>query len=382
LINVLHIITELELGGAQKITLNILRNLNCAKFKTFLLSSSKGLLVKDAKELKNTQVFLTPFLKREINPFYDIIAFIVILKYIFKNNFTIVHTHSSKAGILGRWAAKLAGIPVIVHTYHGFGFNIKQKLLTRYFFVFLEKITAKITHKLIFVSTNNYQQAKSLNIGNKDNTTLIYAGIEKKKFLNNNINSSAIKKGLGIKKNEKAVGMIAPLKPQKAPLEYIEMANKILSKVSFVKFFLVGEGFMRTKAEELINSLGLNGNFILLGWRRDINKIIPIFDVVVLTSYWEGLPHVLIEAMFCEKPIVAYGVDGVCEIIKDGINGFMINPGDIESSSRRVLELLNNDNLSHRMGNAGYKMVKRRFSIAEVVSKTEQLYVNLTGLSR
>jgi len=376
LVNLLQIITELELGGAQSVTLSILKNLDHSKFKTHLFSSPKGLLVEDAKKLKNTSIYLTPLLKRDINSILDIITFINIIVYIIKNDIDIVHTHSSKAGILGRWAAKLAKVPVIIHTYHGFGFNIKQRWITRSIFIFLECLTAKISHKLIFVSKSNKDTARKLGIGDENKNVIISEGIEKNKFLTSEKKVSKFKEKWGFGKESKVVGMIAPLKPQKSPCSYVKIAKEVHKRLQSVQFFLIGDGYLRKDVEKLVSDLELNERFFLLGWRKDINRILPIFDVLVLTSYWEGLPHVLLEAMFCSKPVVAYGVDGNCDIVKDGKNGFIITPGEIISFADKICKLLKDDNLAEFMGNNGYKFVKDKFNIDGVVHKTEKLYLD------
>ncbi len=168
--------------------------------------------------------------------------------------------------------------------------------------------------------------------------------------------------------------MISCLKPQKAPADFVKIAKIVSDRLPSVKFFLIGDGFLRNNVEKMVDKLGLNSRFFLLGWRRDIHKIMPIFDVVVLTSYWEGLPHTLLEAMYCSKPVVAYGVDGVCEIIEDGVNGFIIKPGDIKTFTERIFQLLKDKYLAQQIGNSSYRMVKDKFNIDEMISKTEQIY--------
>ncbi len=145
-----HIITSLELGGAQQNTLYTVEHLDKDKFDVTLICGSGGLLDEDADRTGVRVVFI-PSLRRKIAPWFDIVAFLKLWEICKKENFTIVHTHSSKAGILGRWAARLAGVPVIIHTVHGWSFNDYQNPALRKFFIWLERLTANITTKIIAV---------------------------------------------------------------------------------------------------------------------------------------------------------------------------------------------------------------------------------------
>jgi len=163
-IKVAHIITKLEMGGAQDNTIYTVKNLNKEKFETILISGKGGILDEKVISDKEIKIIFVETLKREISPLNDIKAVFEIKKILDKEKPDIIHTHSSKAGIIGRLAGKLSGINKIIHTFHGFGFNNKQNLLLRNFFIFLEKISALITDKLIFVSKENLNIAINLNI--------------------------------------------------------------------------------------------------------------------------------------------------------------------------------------------------------------------------
>ncbi len=156
---VVHIITKLELGGAQQNTLFTVANLERSKYEPVLISGTEGILVEDAKKLKDVKVYLITELVREIRPFKDVISFLKIrriLKELKKpRSNIIVHTHSSKAGILGRWAARVAGINLIIHSVHGFSFNDYQPSFLRAFYIFIERVTSLVTTKFIAVSKAN-----------------------------------------------------------------------------------------------------------------------------------------------------------------------------------------------------------------------------------
>ncbi|MCP4649700.1 MAG: glycosyltransferase family 4 protein [PVC group bacterium] len=370
-INILHIITNLELGGAQKNALDIIEALDSARHNKFFISAEQGLLCERAKHLSEVQVYFLPELKRNISLWKDLLSLVKIISYIKRNNIELVHTHSSKAGIVGRWAAKLAGVKVIIHSIHGWSFNDYMHPIVKRVYVFLEKITSWITTSFIAVSNNDINKGIKHNIGQRKQYVLIRYGMrppveayqEKKKEM------------LGVDESLPVVGMVACLKPQKSPLDFVRMALALKKQNVDAGYVSVGDGILRKETETLIAKENSSKTIQLLGWRTDVEKIIPLFDVVVLTSLWEGLPIALLEAMSCAKPIVAYDTDGVREIVKDGINGFLIKPGEINSLANKVKVLLQDKTLAMRMGNKGKELFEESgFKTADMMQKIEALY--------
>ena len=227
---VVHIITKLELGGAQQNTLFTIAHLNRERFQPYLITNNEGILVSEAMALKGVTTFLLTELIREINPLMDIRALFKIrdiLRSLKKSDSAvIVHTHSSKAGILGRWAARFAGADVILHTFHGFGFHDFQTSPVRHFLIFLEKLTALITDKLITVSKANIHKGVKAGIFPRKKTVLIRSGIEMEEFTGIKVKKAQKKKELGVARNLPLATMIGCLKPQKAPLDYVEVIGR------------------------------------------------------------------------------------------------------------------------------------------------------------
>jgi glycosyltransferase involved in cell wall biosynthesis len=376
---VVHIITKLELGGAQQNTLFTIAHLNRERFRPYLITNNEGILVSEAMALKGVKTFLIPELIREINPFMDIRALLKIrgiLKAIKKNDSAmIVHTHSSKAGILGRWGARLAGADVIVHTIHGFGFHDHQPSPIRTFIILLEKLTAMSTDKFIAVSRANIQKGVEKGIFPVQKAILIRSGIELEDFTGVKVNKGDKKKELGVEPTLPLVTMIGCLKPQKAPLDYVEGAYLVLQEKD-AHFILVGDGILRETVEQRMGELGLENRFKLLGWRRDIPEILAATDIFVLTSLWEGLPRVLPQAMIMGIPIVATGVDGTPEAVTDGLNGFLVDPHDVRGMAEKIVYLLDHSEKAIDMGRRGKKMVEE-FDIWKMVSEQEELYLSV-----
>ena len=376
---VVHIITKLELGGAQQNTLFTVAHLDRERFRPYLITNNKGILVSEAMALKDIKTFFLPELIREINPVMDMRALFKIrgiLRSLKKNDSgMIVHTHSSKAGILGRWGARLAGADVIIHTIHGFGFHDHQSSLIRAFIILLEKLTATITDKFIAVSQTNIQTGIDKGIFPIQKATLIRSGIVLEEFSRIRVNKGNKKKELGVAPNHPLVAMIGCLKPQKAPLDYVEVAHLVLQEKD-AYFILVGDGILREKVEKQMAARGLGERLKLLGWRRDIPEILAATDIFVLTSLWEGLPRVLPQAMIMGIPIVATNVDGTPEAVTDGLNGFLVDPHDVRRMAEKIVYLLNHSEKARAMGVRGKDMVGE-FDIGKMVNDQEKLYLSL-----
>lgn len=376
-IKVCHIITKLELGGAQQNTLYTIEHLDKERFAPVLISGKGGILDTEAHVISGTKVYFANNLVREINPIKDLLAIIELWALLKKEKPDIVHTHSSKAGILGRWAAKLSGTPVIIHTFHGFGFNDFQKSLMKYLFVFLEKITAKITDKLIAVSKNNIEKGIKYGIGYPEKYTLIRSGIDIKKYTNFTADKNTKKKELGISPEEKVITTIGPFKPQKNLSDFINAAKQISEKFRNCKFLIIGDGEQKSYLEKLINESMLQDKVKILGWRRDIPEILAVSDIFILTSLWEGLPRSVLEAMSSGLPVIANEVDGVEEVIRNNENGFLTKPFEIEKTSEYAVKLLNDDKSAKSFGLKAKEAIDKQFDIDYMVEQQDELYKSL-----
>jgi len=370
-IKLLYIITKLELGGAQKQLLSLIRGLDKEKFSPFLFTAKSGLLLADALSIPELTIRKSQFLERNINPLKDTLSLIEIYWFIKKNNVEIVHTHSSKAGILGRLATRLAKVKIIVHTVHGWPFNECQPGLLRKLYIELEKFAAQFTHKLIVVSDYDKQIGLKNNIGTEIKYGLMRYGIDYDLF---NSKEKNIREELGIKENELVVTDISCFKPQKCPSDFIKLAYLAGKEFSSAKFILVGDGILRKYAEKLIFKLNLQKQVILTGWRKDIHAILSATDVLVLTSLWEGLPIVVLEAMAAKKPVIATHTGGVKEVIAEDKTGFLVPRHDIKKMSEKLVTLLRNEALRKQMGEAAKNNLGYNFTLENMVKYNQDLY--------
>ena len=361
-----HIVTTLELGGAQQNTLFTVANMS--SFRGILISGAEGIT-----EAEGIEAYRIGALVRKINPFKDIAAFFSLYSILRKIKPRIVHTHSSKAGILGRWAAFYAGVPVIIHTFHGFGFNDRQRACVRKAYILAEKMAAKISTALFAVSANNLEKALALGICPADKISVLHSGIDMKSW-EGRLSREEAKKNFGIARDVPVVGMVACFKAQKAPLDFIEVAARVKKLNPRAKFIMAGDGVLRGEIEKSIHRHRLGDDVILAGWRTDMEKVLPAFDVSVLTSLWEGLPRVSLEAGVCLIPQVLSDVDGVSEIIEDGVTGYLVKPHDIDTFVARIDFLIKNPDQGRLMAHKLKKKLTGDFDIRAMVRLIEQKY--------
>ncbi len=378
-LNILYVITKLELGGAQKQLLNLISCLDKERFQPFLFTAKNGLLLKDALSLSGLTLKESRCLERAINPIRDLLALAEIYLFIKKNNIDIVHTHSSKAGIVGRLAALLAGAKIIIHTVHGWAFNDYQPWWMRKLFIFLERFCANFTHKIIVVCTADKTKGLFLRIASAEKYTLIRYGINYADFISAYTGAKA---ELGIKNGEPVVGMISCLKSQKSPQDFIRLAFLLKRSLPGVRFILIGEGILRKALERLINKFNLQKEIILTGWRTDIPRLLSAMDVFVLTSLWEGLPICVLEAMAAGKPTVVTDTGGVREVVMEGETGFLVSPRDVPAMASKVAHLLENQKLKNALGKNSRLSLGPDFQLENMVKNHQDLYVNLSEKCR
>lgn len=376
-IRVAHIITRLELGGAQENTLYTVTHLDSQVYDCFLITGKGGILDSKAVSALGAKAIFVSSLVRPVHPWNDLLSLFVIYRLCRKEKFDLVHTHSSKAGILGRWAAKLAGVNKIVHTFHGFGFNDFQKPWTRWFFILAERVTALITDKMIVVSSENTKKALACKIGQPGQYIVIHSGIKVQEHLQLTVDKAIAGKKIGLAENVPVVGMVACFKPQKAPLDFILIAQLVKIKVPPVKFILIGDGDLRPAIEDLIKKLSLENTVLLPGWREDVPELIKLMDVCVLTSLWEGLPRVILEAFVSGIPVIATPADGTKEVIKDGLTGFLVNFHDLDSFAEKIIYCLTYPEKNKKVIANAAKLVTGSFNIETMVQEIANLYESL-----
>ena len=377
--SVVHIITLLEWGGAQENTLYTVGELDPARYERSLLSGRGGMLDSAAEKIAGCRFRRVDSLVREIRPLRDLraLASLTVLlreeKRRIRGAPLIVHTHSSKAGILGRAAARAAGADVIIHSLHGFGFHDGQPPAVTKFFVGLERLSSRWTDMFVAVSEENIRLGVREKIFPRDRCRLIRSGFDTGRFTSGSREEG--RRLLDIPGDVPVVGTVAVFKPQKAPHDFVEVARRVAAEVPNAWFVMVGDGELRPEVERALAKASLDVRFRMTGWRREIPDLLRAFDVFLLTSRWEGLPKVVPQALISGVPVVATAVDGTREIVDDGKDGFLCPPGDVEGLATRVLSVLAG---ASRL-DPSYKRDRllEEFDQAEMVRAQERLYEEL-----
>ena len=378
---VVHIITKLELGGAQINTIYTYENLDKSKFEPFLISGPGGILTDKVNKKEN--FFIIHDLVRQINPIKDLKALFQLRKLMKKIKPDVVHTHSSKAGIIGRMAAFLGRVPVIIHSVHGFSFSPYQSFLKRNFYVTAEKAVSKITSHFVFVSHDDIDIARKKKLVKK-NGSLIRSGFPFKKYLKKNKDIKPVRKKYNIKEDDFVCGIIAPFKPQKGLFHLIEIAEKVLAPGKTSKnvvFMITGDGDLREAIEEKLKEKKIFDHFRLPGFVFDLENAIDVFDLGISTALWEGLPQSLIQLRLKKKAVVASDIPGNREVIKDNQNGFLVDVFDYETFSWKILYMINKDEERERF--AGFDGEDfSQWDADFMVKEQEKLYKKLAADGR
>lgn len=377
-LKIVHVITQLELGGAQQNTLYTVEHLDRERFDVYLASGPDGLLTEEAAQILGESFRIVPHLVRPIRPIADFLAYRELLSWFRTLNPDIVHTHSSKAGVLGRWAAYHAGVPVILHTIHGYGITPEQTAWLRRLLISVERRTSQITTHFLAVSQENIRWGLQHRLFSQEKVTLVRSGIDLSSF---NVKPAPevlenLRREFHLEQASHIIGMVACLKPQKAPLDFARVARHVIREKPEAHFVFIGDGQLRDILEKYIHRHGLKDRFHLVGWRRDVPQWMHLFDCLVLTSLWEGLPRVIPEAFAAGVPVVATAVDGIKDIIQHGRTGFLARPHDIQSLARYVLQVLHNPEQAQKMIEQA-RTILAEFDINRMVSKQVNIYETL-----
>ncbi len=379
---VVQIITQLELGGAQEIALIFCRHLRDRGFDVHLVAGRGGMLDDEARRELGDSFHQDDSLARAVRPLDDLASIRSLserLRGIKKRarGPMIVHTHSSKAGILGRWAAWAAGAEIRMHSIHGFGFNDWQPWWTRTAYQAAERATATITHAFCPVSEANRRVAEQLGLLRRGAiATVLPAAIDIEAYVPQEGEGPDVRRELGLAEDAPLVGMIACLKPQKCPVDFVRAAAQVRESSPDAHFFLAGDGELRPDMEAAIRELDLRDRFHLLGWRRDVRSLLGAADVLVLTSLWEGLPRVVLQGMAASKPVIATRVDGTPEAIDEGRTGHLLDPHDVDGFADRIGRLIRDPERAREMGREGRRRVTE-FGVPAMLSKLDSLYDQL-----
>ncbi|HEX6303462.1 MAG TPA: glycosyltransferase family 4 protein [Anaerolineales bacterium] len=379
-IPVLHAITRLIVGGAQENTLYTAALLDKSRFRVEVISGpqtgSEGGLIEEVRQ-RGVALTILPELVRQVSPVNDLRALVKLTRRMKARGYTIVHTHSSKAGVIGRLAARLAHVPIIVHSVHGWSFHQHMPAWKKQMYIFLERLAASFTDAIIVVAGADIDKGLRAGIGRQDQYHLIRSAIPLEAFDPGKADRQAARRKLGIAPDALVLGNVGRFSPQKNPLDWVRVASRVARESPECCFLLVGDGPLRGEVEALITAEGLSQRTILTGLRRDVPDMLAAMDVFLLTSLWEGLPRVIPQAMAMGVPVVANRADGTAEAIEDGVSGYLCQPGDLDCLAAGCLELLHSPKRRRSMGACGRAYALRDFDLNTMVSQIADLYEGL-----
>jgi glycosyltransferase involved in cell wall biosynthesis len=378
-IRVLHLITRMIVGGAQENTLLSCALIDRERFPSEILSGpqtgAEGELHSEARA-RGVPVTIEPALVREWHPVKDLVALFRLTRRLRREGWDVVHTHASKAGILGRIAAHLAGVPVIIHTAHGWAFTPGQPWWLFQLYVGFERLCGHWSQAIVVVAERDREEALELGIGRPERYVLIRSGIEIAAYRDVTIAAAAARERIGLPAEGFVVGFVGRLSEQKAPLDLLAAFERLAAARPDAHLVLVGDGGLRPQVEDAIERSGLGSRIRLLGLRRDVPELLRAFDVLALPSRWEGLPRVFPQAMAASLPIVATRVDGAVEAIVPGESGWLVDVGDTAALAGRLIELAADPARARQMGARGRERVDE-FSAERMVRQLEELYERL-----
>lgn len=347
-IHVVHIITKLEMGGAQKVCLKLKKGLDEEGIWTGLISGSKGELVEAALKMPNT-ILISEFTREvsakgflsEINCFIKLVAQLRKLKKLYPN--VIAHTHSTKAGLMGRWAAFFAGIRARVHTIHGYGFHNHQYFFVRFFIYFLELITSPVTSHYVCVSTNDVKRGAKIFPAFSKKHSIIRAAIDWEAFA-----KALDQKTVKQENSPFVIGTSGCFRKGKNHIDLFRAFEVVHARYPNTRLELLGDGIMRSWYEHWIKDHNLEDAIILRGWQFNVAPIMCTWNAFAFTSLWEGMPCSVVEARLLKLPVLTYETGGVRDVVFHGKNGFVYKQHDWQSLADGLCTIIGDKDLFHR----------------------------------
>ena len=379
-IRCMHVITRLILGGAQENTLLTVEGLDrCADYRATLVTGPaigpEGELIERARK-HGVDLIVLPQLRREISPPRDFSSLRALLDIFRREKPDIIHTHSSKAGILGRLAARMAAVPVVIHTIHGSPFHPNQNAATNALFEGAERWAARYTHRFISVADAMTEQFVQAGIAPRERFVTIYSGMEVEPFLREDGARGRVRRRLGIAEADIVIGKIARLFHLKGHEDVIKAFAEIHGRFPAARLLLVGNGILRGALGELAKRLGVGGRLTFAGLvpPERIPDMVKAMDVLVHASLREGLARVLPQALLSGCPVISYDVDGAREVVIPRETGFLVPARSVGGLRDAMMQALSDLGRAREMARRGRERFTEPFRAGTMVRRIREVY--------
>lgn len=375
---VIRVIARLNVGGPAIHVILLTQGLDPERYESILVSGveapEEGNML-DLAEEKGVKPRIYPLLGRELNLFGDLKTLWQLYRLFRREKPDVVHTHTAKAGSVGRLAAWLASVPVIVHTFHGHVLHGYFGPAKTRFFRSIERWLARITTHIIAVSETCRQDLLTYRISTPEHIQTIHLGLELEPFRHPDAGSrERLRKEWGVPHDAFAVGIIARMVPIKRHEDLFRAIPAVLRSHPDTWFLIVGDGELRPELETLADELAIRHRVVFCGFRDDRANVYAALDLVTLTSANEGLPVAVIESLSAGKPVVATRVGGVPELIEEGVSGYMAEPGNPDSIAKALLKAVQAPEATRAMGQHAQEKTIRAFSISRLIEDINRLY--------
>ena len=371
-LHVLYIITKLELGGAQKVCLSLFNGLLSQGHQSFLISGTQGILTNQVSQKKNVML-LSSFVREvgwrsfinELHAFKELVQKIKILKKQYPE--LIIHTHSTKAGIIGRWAAWFCGVQKRIHTVHGFAFHEHQSWFAWLSIYLIELITSFITTHYICVSSHDVKIGIRLFPNFSQKHSIIRAAVDTKQFY-----IPAQKNNFERSSDRFIFGTVSCFKKQKNLFDLLQAFEFAYQKNKTIRLEIIGDGSLRPALEQWVAHHQLMHVITLHGWQEEVTSIMVNWHAFVLSSLWEGLPCAIVEARLAKLPVLSYNTGGIHDIIFNGENGFLYKQKQWQDLAQGMLTLAQNQQLYKKL--VSYHDDLRSFDQSYMIQQHLRLY--------
>lgn len=381
-IKIFRVIARLNVGGPAIQAISLNRELNNNEFESTLVYGVVSDGEADITTFPGMEVergILLPGLGRELHPLKDIATLLKLIAIIRRERPDIIHTHTAKAGAVGRLAAVLCGAPILIHTFHGHVFHGYFSPLKTSFFKLIEKFLAVFTTRIIAISPTQKKEIQSILRIPDEKFAVIPLGFNLDKFEKCRESSTGeFRRAISAAPDEIIITIVGRIVPIKNHALFLKVARLLLEKHNNLRFAIVGGGELQEQSEALARQLGISDRVVFAGWRSDIDKVYADTDITVLTSDNEGTPVCLIESLSAGVPVVSTDVGGVRDVVFDGRNGYLAPKGDAEALAAAVEKLIQSPDERARMGINGKVDAAERHSFSrlsdDIVSVYRQLF--------